>query len=94
KEAKESGRYAKDEDRRAVLRARLRLKSLRYQFGVANNFPQRYLKILSDPDAHSEDEVDPVTQKNTIKKVACRSEKANLFMRRLDEEMEKADQAN
>ncbi|MBW0550552.1 hypothetical protein O181_090267 [Austropuccinia psidii MF-1] len=70
------------------------LKALQYQFGVANNFPQHYLKILSDPDAHSKDKVDPVTKKNTIKRVACNSEKANLFMCRLDEEMEKADQAN
>ncbi|MBW0577959.1 hypothetical protein O181_117674, partial [Austropuccinia psidii MF-1] len=63
KEAKESGRYAKDEDRRAVLRPRPRLNSLQYQFGVANNFPQCCLKILTDPDAHSKDKVDPVTKK-------------------------------
>ncbi|MBW0546900.1 hypothetical protein O181_086615 [Austropuccinia psidii MF-1] len=71
-EAKESGKYAKDEERRAILR-------------VAHEFPQQYLKVLANPDAHSNDELDTTSNKYMIKKVECRSEKANQFMRRLDE---------
>ncbi|MBW0536001.1 hypothetical protein O181_075716 [Austropuccinia psidii MF-1] len=74
KEAKESGKHAKDEEQKAILRARLK----------------RYLNILANNDAHSEDELDPTTNKYIIKPMECRSEKENQFMRRLDEEIEKA----
>ncbi|MBW0476128.1 hypothetical protein O181_015843 [Austropuccinia psidii MF-1] len=93
KEAKESGKYAKDEERRAILRGRLKLKNVRYRFAVVHEFPQRYLKVLANPDAHSDDELDANSNKYMIKKVECRSEKANQFMRRIDEEIEKAQNA-
>ncbi|MBW0497861.1 hypothetical protein O181_037576 [Austropuccinia psidii MF-1] len=80
KEAKESGKYAKDEERRDILR-------------VAHEFPQQHLKVLANPDAHIDDELDTTSNKYMIKKVECRSEKANKFMRRLDEEIEKAQNA-
>ncbi|MBW0535202.1 hypothetical protein O181_074917, partial [Austropuccinia psidii MF-1] len=67
------------------------VKTLRYKFGVAQGFPQQYLNILANNDAHSEDKLDPTTNKYIIKPMECRSEKANQFMRRLDEEIEKAD---
>ncbi|MBW0514326.1 hypothetical protein O181_054041 [Austropuccinia psidii MF-1] len=91
KEAKEAGKHAKDQERRAVLRYRLRLKNLRYKFAVANGFPNRYLIILADPEAHSKDEFDPISNKYMIKKLECRSEKATIFMRRVDEEIAKAE---
>ncbi|MBW0504954.1 hypothetical protein O181_044669 [Austropuccinia psidii MF-1] len=58
------------------------------KFGVANNFPKQYLKILSETDAHSEDEY---ILKNTYKinKLDFRSQKANIFMRRVAEEIDK-----
>ncbi|MBW0474466.1 hypothetical protein O181_014181 [Austropuccinia psidii MF-1] len=93
KEAKESGKNAKDEERKATLRARLKVKNLSYKFGVAQGFPQQYLNILSNNDAHSEEKLDPTTNKYIIKQMECRSEEANQFMRRLDEEIEKADRA-
>ncbi|MBW0484217.1 hypothetical protein O181_023932 [Austropuccinia psidii MF-1] len=69
---------------------RSKLCDIHYKFGVANNFPKRYLKILSNPDAHSDDEY---ISKNTYKinKLEFRSENANKFMQRVDEEIEKVE---
>ncbi|MBW0520379.1 hypothetical protein O181_060094 [Austropuccinia psidii MF-1] len=75
KEAKESGKHQKDQEKAAIQLSRKRLCDIRYKFGVANNFPKRYLKILSNPDAHSDDEY---ISKNTYKinKLEFRSENA------------------
>ncbi|MBW0485335.1 hypothetical protein O181_025050 [Austropuccinia psidii MF-1] len=91
KEAKEAGKNAKDKERRAVLRYRLRLKNLWYTFAVANGFPNRYQIILADPKAHRNDEFDPISNKYMIKKLECGSEKATIFMRRFNEEIVKAE---
>ncbi|MBW0529711.1 hypothetical protein O181_069426 [Austropuccinia psidii MF-1] len=91
KEIKEPGKYAKEQERKAVLRYRLRLKDVRYKFGVAQGFPNRYLKILAEPEAHSDDEYDPISKKWMIKKIECRSQKATIFMRRVDEEIAKSE---
>ncbi|MBW0558109.1 hypothetical protein O181_097824 [Austropuccinia psidii MF-1] len=92
KEMKEAGKNKKDLDRGTVLRKRLRLKNIRYEFGVAQHFPQRYLKILANVDDHSDDEKDPVSNKYYIKNLECQSKNATIFMRRLDEEMQKVEQ--
>ncbi|MBW0519615.1 hypothetical protein O181_059330 [Austropuccinia psidii MF-1] len=94
KEAKEPGKHAKNEDQKAVLRYRLRLKDLQYKFGVAQGFPQRYLKILANPDSHSDEEFDPISNKYFIKKLECRSDKENTLIQRVDEEMSKAENAD
>ncbi|MBW0557625.1 hypothetical protein O181_097340 [Austropuccinia psidii MF-1] len=94
KEAKESGKHAKDEERKAILRACLKVKNIQYAFGVAQGFPKQYLRVLANVNSHSEDELDPVANRYTIKRMECWSEKANKFIRRLDEEIEKADQHN
>ncbi|MBW0577965.1 hypothetical protein O181_117680 [Austropuccinia psidii MF-1] len=91
KEAKEAGKHAKDQERRAVLRSRLRLKNLRYRFAFANGFPNRYLIILADPEAHRKDEFDPIRNKYMIKNLECCSEKATILMHRVDEEIAKAE---
>ncbi|MBW0471069.1 hypothetical protein O181_010784 [Austropuccinia psidii MF-1] len=94
KEAKESGKHLKDEGPKAVLQYRLRLKTLRYKFGVSENFPKQYLKILANPDAHSEDEYDPIKNIYTIKRMECWSENANVFLCRVDEGISKAEGAS
>ncbi|MBW0542805.1 hypothetical protein O181_082520 [Austropuccinia psidii MF-1] len=94
KEAKESGKNQKDAERGAILRNRLRLKNLRYRFGVAQGFPQRYLNILGNIDAHSDDEKAPGKKTYFIKKMKFRSQNATIFMRRVDEEIEKAEEDN
>ncbi|MBW0554252.1 hypothetical protein O181_093967 [Austropuccinia psidii MF-1] len=65
------------------------MKKARYTFGVAQGFPKCYLIILSNIDAHN-----PKGKRNSIRRIECRSEQENIFMRRVDEEMEKVDQDN
>ncbi|MBW0575639.1 hypothetical protein O181_115354 [Austropuccinia psidii MF-1] len=94
KEAKESGKNQKDAERGAILRNRLRLKNLQYRFGVAQGFPQRYLNILGNIDAHSDDEKGPGKKTYFIKKMKFCSQNATIFMFRVDEEIEKAEEDN
>ncbi|MBW0510958.1 hypothetical protein O181_050673 [Austropuccinia psidii MF-1] len=70
------------------------LKKLHYQFGVAQEFPKRYLKILLNVDAHSNDEHTPNGKAYFIKPIACKSRNANIFLQRVDKEIEKAERDN
>ncbi|MBW0520689.1 hypothetical protein O181_060404 [Austropuccinia psidii MF-1] len=72
----------------------INLKQLCYRFGVAQGFPKQYLKILSNVDAHSNDECTPNGKAYFIKPISCQSRNANIFMRRVDEEIEKAERDN
>ncbi|MBW0581397.1 hypothetical protein O181_121112 [Austropuccinia psidii MF-1] len=94
KELKQSGKYKKDKERSAILQARLRLKKACYAFGVAQGFPNHYLKLLLNIDAYSNDECDPKGKRYIIRRIECQSEQENSFMHRVDEEMEKVDQDN
>ncbi|MBW0524787.1 hypothetical protein O181_064502 [Austropuccinia psidii MF-1] len=78
KEAKESGKNQKDAERGAILRNRLR----------------RYLNILGNIDAHSDDGKVPGKKMYFIKKMKFHYQNATIFMRRLDEEIEKAEEDN
>ncbi|MBW0551369.1 hypothetical protein O181_091084 [Austropuccinia psidii MF-1] len=91
KEAKKACKNAKDQERRAVLQYRLRIKNLWYTFAVANGLPNRYQIILADPEVHSKDKFDPISNKYMIKKLECHSEKATIFKRRVDKEIVKAE---
>ncbi|MBW0557884.1 hypothetical protein O181_097599 [Austropuccinia psidii MF-1] len=67
-----------------------KIRDICYKFGVANSFPKRYLKILVSTDSHRNDEY--ISKSNyKINKLLFRSENANKFMRRVDEEIEKAE---
>ncbi|MBW0535425.1 hypothetical protein O181_075140 [Austropuccinia psidii MF-1] len=66
KEIKEPGKYAKGQERKEVLQYRLRLKDVCYKFGVAQGFPNQYLKILAEPDAHSDDEYDLINASKSL----------------------------
>ncbi|MBW0535597.1 hypothetical protein O181_075312 [Austropuccinia psidii MF-1] len=55
KEMKEAGKHQKDQEKAAVQLSKKRLCDICYKFGVANNFPKQYLKILANTDAHSDD---------------------------------------
>lgn len=65
------------------------MKVARHKYAVNNDFPQRYIDILNDPNAHSDDEWYESKKVHIIKKLEFRSEKADQFMRRLDSEMHK-----
>ncbi|KAG0147213.1 hypothetical protein CROQUDRAFT_91657 [Cronartium quercuum f. sp. fusiforme G11] len=84
KETKEEGKNAKDDQKK--------LKNARFKHGVANDYPRRYLDILADIDAHSDDEWQPNLGFYVGKTLKYRSKKANEFIVCVDEEMLKSDQ--
>ncbi|MBW0517937.1 hypothetical protein O181_057652 [Austropuccinia psidii MF-1] len=94
KETRENAKHRKDELKKIIFKCRQRLRDTRYQFGVSQKFPKRYMKILEALDAHSDDEYHPVRKVYLIKTLKFRSNKATKFMRRVDEEIEKTDNAN
>ncbi|MBW0573392.1 hypothetical protein O181_113107 [Austropuccinia psidii MF-1] len=90
KEMKEAGKHQKNQEKAAVQLSKKSLWDICYKLGVANSFPKQYLKILAHTNAHSDDEY--ISKSNyKINKLLFRSENANKFMRRVDEEIEKAD---
>ncbi|MBW0558951.1 hypothetical protein O181_098666 [Austropuccinia psidii MF-1] len=69
---------------------RKKLCKTHYKFGVAENFPKRYLKVLAEIDSHSDDEFDEKENGYIIKLLPYRSQNSTTFMHRVDEEIEKA----
>ncbi len=55
-----------------------------------NRFPKRWMEIIQNTGAHSDDEFDPVKKKRYIKTLAYRSNNAGKFFRRLDSAMNAA----
>ncbi|MBW0482746.1 hypothetical protein O181_022461 [Austropuccinia psidii MF-1] len=90
REMNASGSYLKDLEKGAISKNRQRLCKTRYKFGVAKNFPKWYLKVLAEIDSHSDDEFDEKAKGYIIKILPYRSKNATTFMRRVDEEIEKA----
>lgn len=64
----------------------------RVQFARNQKYPQRYIDILTQNDAHSDDEYNATHKCYIVKKLPFRSANANDFFERLDQEMEKNDQ--
>lgn len=64
----------------------------RVQFARNQKYPQRYIDILTQNDAHSDDEYNATHKCYIVKKLPFRSANANNFFERLDQEMEKNDQ--
>ncbi|KAA1132822.1 hypothetical protein PGTUg99_020806 [Puccinia graminis f. sp. tritici] len=92
KELKEAGKHSKDEKKKSIQKNRERLRKSRYAYAVAKGFPKRYLRILEDTAAHSDDEFSSEHNTYIIKTLKYRSNNANIFFQRLDVEMLKADQ--
>ncbi|KAA1075509.1 hypothetical protein PGTUg99_019153 [Puccinia graminis f. sp. tritici] len=92
KEMKEIGKHGKDEKKKSIQKNRERLCKSRHAYAVANKFPERYIRILNNTLAHSDDEFSPEHNIYIIKTLRYRSNNANIFFRRLDVEMLKADQ--
>ncbi|MBW0479195.1 hypothetical protein O181_018910 [Austropuccinia psidii MF-1] len=91
REVIKTGRFEKDEERKAILRARKRLRDTRYHFGVSHGFPKQYLKILAKTDAHSDNKYDSKKKIYLIKHLNFPSKKATGFMQRVDKEISKAE---
>ncbi|KAA1066525.1 hypothetical protein PGT21_032751 [Puccinia graminis f. sp. tritici] len=66
------------------------LRDARKEFAILNRFPQRYIDVLSQIGAHSDDEFDEKKGFSKIKTLPYRSKNASKFMRALDIVMKKA----
>ncbi|MBW0522110.1 hypothetical protein O181_061825 [Austropuccinia psidii MF-1] len=91
KENREKGWNERDVVRKAVQRARQRLRDHRYKFLVMHKYPKRYQVIASDVNAHSDDEYNAQLGVYVIKTLAYRSERATTFFQRLDRKIKEVD---
>ncbi|MBW0506695.1 hypothetical protein O181_046410 [Austropuccinia psidii MF-1] len=92
KEIKEIGKHVKTKLANKNQKNRDQLRDRREKFAVANNFPKRYRNIIANIHSHSDDEVDGKGNFQ-IKTLPYRSNTANIFFRRLDEQMKAVDDA-
>ncbi|KAH9815161.1 hypothetical protein DFH28DRAFT_893531 [Melampsora americana] len=83
KEAKEKGKNVKDEEKK--------LRDARFKFAVKQGYKQRYLDIISQVDAHSDDKHNEKHCCYIVKTLEYRSANANAFFLRLDQEMARND---
>ncbi|MBW0586518.1 hypothetical protein O181_126233 [Austropuccinia psidii MF-1] len=60
KEEKEEGKNLSDKMKGNVQRRRQRLRVVRQNYALTHNLPKRYLKVINDINAHSDDEFHPV----------------------------------
>ncbi|KNZ52065.1 hypothetical protein VP01_3706g2, partial [Puccinia sorghi] len=63
------------------------LRDTRLKFALAQRLPKRYQRMISDVNAHSDDEYNPSKGCYYIKTLKFRSENATRFFRRLDAAM-------
>ncbi|MBW0539232.1 hypothetical protein O181_078947 [Austropuccinia psidii MF-1] len=92
KEIKETGKNLADDQKGVTQQRRQRLCKKRYRFAAANNYPDRYLRVLADVNSHSDDELIPKRQAYAIKILPYRSESANIFFRNLDRKMNESNE--
>ncbi|EGG00032.1 uncharacterized protein MELLADRAFT_112143 [Melampsora larici-populina 98AG31] len=85
REVKEEGINQATEERRNALARRKRLQKARSKHAKDHNFSPRYQRILSKPEAHSNDEWSPKLQAYIANTPEYRSVKAGLFIRRVDD---------
>jgi hypothetical protein len=64
------------------------------KFATDHKFPKRYVEILKDISAHSDDEYYPPKGFYVVKKLPFRSDAADRFIRRLDQVMHETNKAN
>ncbi|KAI7947786.1 hypothetical protein MJO28_009694 [Puccinia striiformis f. sp. tritici] len=86
-EVKEPGKYAKKVEPKNISGNHSRLRTDRYKFAVNNKYPNRYLKMINDINANSDDEWDPLAKCFSIRTLSYRSHSGNIFFRRLDQVM-------
>ncbi|KAA1066043.1 hypothetical protein PGT21_019177 [Puccinia graminis f. sp. tritici] len=86
-EIKQPGKYKETVELKNTSRNRARLRDARYKFAVANDFPERYQKIIKEITANSDDEWDPNAKCFSIRTLPYRSHSANIFFRRIDQVM-------
>ncbi|KNZ59351.1 hypothetical protein VP01_1751g4 [Puccinia sorghi] len=92
-ETKQPGKYKETVDLKNASKNRTRLRDARYKFAVANDYPERYKKIIKDPAANSDDEWDPKKNCFSIRTLPYRSCSASFFFRQLDDVMKNVNAA-
>ncbi|KAG0143491.1 hypothetical protein CROQUDRAFT_48720, partial [Cronartium quercuum f. sp. fusiforme G11] len=92
REMKEEGKNQRDDERKKIQRARKWLRDAHYKHALRHEFPRRYLKMLHEIDAHSDDEYNPKRDMYIVKTLPFRSAKAGQFMQRVDDHMIKSKQ--
>ncbi|MBW0471432.1 hypothetical protein O181_011147 [Austropuccinia psidii MF-1] len=84
KEEKEEGKNLRDKMKGNVQRRRQRLRVVRQNYALTQNLPKRYLKVINDINAHSDDEFHPVHEVYVVKTLPFFSANANSFFQRLN----------
>ncbi|EPQ53348.1 hypothetical protein GLOTRDRAFT_16697, partial [Gloeophyllum trabeum ATCC 11539] len=85
KEDRSPGSVSLSEEQRNAYKNRCRLAKARKKFAKEQGLPKRYIDIVSDIKATSDDEWDPSVRAYVIRRRPERSEAANRFFRRFDE---------
>ncbi|MBW0540510.1 hypothetical protein O181_080225 [Austropuccinia psidii MF-1] len=62
----------------------LQLPVVRQNYALTQNLPKRYLKIINDINAHSDDELHPVHEFYVVETLIFHSDNENAFFKRLD----------
>ncbi|KAH9453234.1 hypothetical protein Pst134EA_024118 [Puccinia striiformis f. sp. tritici] len=83
-ECKKVGSNEATIEKNNATRNRIRLRKARVKFGNRNEFPERYMRVLRETAAHSDDELDDDTNSFVIQTLGYRSNAASIFFRRLD----------
>ncbi|OAV94202.1 hypothetical protein PTTG_01835 [Puccinia triticina 1-1 BBBD Race 1] len=91
KEIQSAGKNKLDASMKVIQQNQSRVSS-QYEFAVANQYPERYQKVLKEIEAHSNDERHKKKNIFVIKTLLYRSKNASRFIQRLDQVMIKAAQ--
>ncbi|MBW0501188.1 hypothetical protein O181_040903 [Austropuccinia psidii MF-1] len=89
-ELKEDGKHGKLEMAKKNQKNRERLREKQVKFAVANDLPNRYKRIIENLLAHSDDEPNEWDE-FVVNTLPYRSNSADIFFRRLDEQMRALD---
>ncbi|WAQ84372.1 hypothetical protein PtA15_4A825 [Puccinia triticina] len=89
REQKAPGKFAADEKRKVNQKNQDRLCKARYTFAVKHGYPRRYIDIIDELGAHSDDEYSPEHGFFKIKTLPYRLKNASKFFCCLDVEMMK-----
>ncbi|MBW0516713.1 hypothetical protein O181_056428 [Austropuccinia psidii MF-1] len=87
KELNEEWKNRKEKERDALQKFRERVQNVQYKFSVSNNLQKRYQRVLKQVKAHVDEEFNPKKNFYISRKLAFRSEAANIFMQKLDEKI-------
>ncbi|KIY61699.1 hypothetical protein CYLTODRAFT_405355 [Cylindrobasidium torrendii FP15055 ss-10] len=83
-EAAKPGSVRRGNEASKAYKRRSALAVARAEHAKKEGFPMRVIRLLEDPDAHSDDEQDPTGERYRINNKAYRSQLVTNFIRKLD----------